>query len=46
MMLKQEYNEIFIAYVWCFNDEAMQMEDFTNQTALQVVMNVFQLGSF
>lgn len=35
-----------MAYVRCFNNEVMQVEDYTDQVALQATMNGLQSGSF
>lgn len=46
MTFKQRQNEPFMAYVRHLNDEVIQVDDYTNQAALQIAMNGLRLGSF
>lgn len=34
-----------MAYVWCFKDEVMQVEDFIDQATLQATMNDYKLAT-
>lgn len=43
MTLKQGLNKPFMAYDHCFNEEAMQVDDYTDQAAFQIAMNGLQL---
>lgn len=46
MTLKQGPKEPLMTYVRCFNDETMQVNDYTDQAALQATMNGLQLCTF
>lgn len=35
-----------MVYIWCFNDDIVQVDDYIDQIALQAAMNDLQLGSF